>query len=89
MYRTTPDGIWQYLRSNITTTGSTTTVTDPQSNQTVVQFSGQSVPNVHYETQRQAYAGSATGTPLETTITCYGGNSSDDQLSYVKRHFAH
>jgi RHS repeat-associated protein len=75
MYRTTPDGTWQYLRSNITTNGSTTTVTDPQGNQTVVQFSGQSVPNVHYETQRQVYAGSATGTPLETTITCYGGTT--------------
>jgi RHS repeat-associated protein len=75
MYRTTPDGTWTYLRSNITTTGSMTTVTDPQGNQTIVQFSGQSVPNVHYETQRQVYAGSATGTPLETTITCYGGTT--------------
>jgi hypothetical protein len=75
MYRTTPDGVWTYLRSNITATGSTTTVTDPQGNQTVIDFLGGPVPNVHYEVQRKVYSGNATGTLLETTVTCYDGTT--------------
>jgi hypothetical protein len=71
--RTTPDGTWKYLRSNIVTStrSSTTTITDPQGNNTVVNFSG------NYETQRQVYTGAATGTPLETLVTCYNGNTSN------------
>jgi RHS repeat-associated protein len=73
--RTTPDGMWKYLRSNIvlnygTVASSTTTVTDPQGNATVINFGG------NYETQRQVYSGAATGTPLETIVTCYNGNTS-------------
>ena len=37
--RSTPDGIWTYARSE-SGTASTTTITDPQNNQTVVQFQG-------------------------------------------------
>ena len=60
--RATPDGTWSYARS-----GSTTTVTDPQGNQTVIQFSG------IYELQRQVYQGSTSGTLLQTVNTCYNG----------------
>lgn len=66
--RTTPDGTWSYARSIGSSAASTTTVTDPQGNQTVIQFQG------IYETQRQVYQGaSATGTLLETVYTCYNG----------------
>jgi len=74
--RTTPDGTWKYLRSNIVNNGgntilsSTTTVTDPLGNNTVVNFGG------NFETQRQVYTGAATGTPLETIVSCYNGNTS-------------
>ena len=45
---------------------STTTVTDPQGNQTVYsEFQG------IYETERQTYQGSTSGTLLLTTNTCY------------------
>ena len=45
-----------------------TTITDPQNNQSVLQFQG------IYETQRKMYQGSATsGTLLETVDTCYNG----------------
>ncbi len=75
MTRTTPDGQWQYARKNIVINGlyqvgsSTTTVTDPLQNQTVINFAGGP------ETQRQIYTGTATGTPLETIITCYNGTA--------------
>lgn len=68
MTRTTPDGISTYSRS-VSGTTSTTTVTDPQGNQTVVTFQN------GVETQRQIYQGSSTtGTLLETIATCYNGN---------------
>jgi RHS repeat-associated protein len=76
--RATPDGTWKYLRSNIVLNdggpivlSSTTTITDPQGNNTVVNFGG------NFETQRQVYTGAATGTPLETIVTCYNGNTSN------------
>jgi len=82
--RTTPDGTWHYLRSNYASTGScggifyetciwssATTVTDPLGNTTVMKF------DVGYEVQRQVYTGAATGTPLQTVITCYNGNTSN------------
>jgi RHS repeat-associated protein len=92
--RTTPDGTWKYLRSNIvtSTTGngcymegvncvlsSTTTITDPQSNNTVINFAS----DLGYELLeilRKIYTGAATGTPLETVTTCYNGacKSKDD-----------
>ncbi len=63
--RTTPDGSWTYTRAG-TTPATTTTVTDPQNNQTAIQFQG------IYETQRSVYQGSmASGTLLQTVNTCY------------------
>lgn len=46
---------------------STTTIVDNAGNTTLVTFS----PN--YEQQRSVYQGAASGTPLETVITCYNG----------------
>jgi RHS repeat-associated protein len=67
--RTTPDGQWTYAHSE-SGTAWTTTVTDPQSNQTVLDFQGT------YETERQVYQGSSTsGTLLKTTYTCYNGSA--------------
>jgi RHS repeat-associated protein len=66
--RQTPDGTWTYAHSE---SGSawTTTVTDPLTDQTVMNF--QSI----YETQRQIYQGSSSsGTLLQSITTCYNGN---------------
>ena len=68
--RITPDGIWRYSRSGAAPAW-TTTITDPQNNQTVLAFQGL------YETQRQVYQGSTTGTLLETVSTCYNGNTTN------------
>jgi len=69
--RTTPDGIWKYSQVKNTGAASTTTIADPLSNETIVQFQG------IYETQRLAYQGSHTsGTLLQTTNTCYNGAAS-------------
>ena len=69
MHRTTPDSgsnYWAYDRSPGTGAAYTTTITDPQGNQTVIQFQG------IYETQRKVYQGGASsGTLLATTNTCY------------------
>jgi RHS repeat-associated protein len=66
-----PGGMWQYTRNG--TGNLTTTVTDPASNQTAINFEqfGLSL----YETQRLIYQGSTSGTPLETDITCYNGQN--------------
>jgi RHS repeat-associated protein len=66
LQRTTPDGQWTYAHSE-SGTAWTTTITDPQSNQSVLDFQG------IYETQRQVYQGSTSGTLLKTTYTCYNG----------------
>src|SRR3989441_9618456 len=65
--RTTPDGQWTYARTQGRGAASTTTITDPQNNQTVIQFQG------IYETQRKAYQGSST--LLQTVNTCYNGSA--------------
>ncbi len=71
--RTTPDGVWTYARVLGTGSASTTTVTDPQSNNTVVQFQ-----SGIYETQRQVYQGAISPSNLlQTTTTCYNGNTSN------------
>jgi RHS repeat-associated protein len=65
--RTTPDGTWTYTH---TESGAAwlTTITDPQSNETVLHSQGV------YETERQVYQGSSSsGTLLETAYTCYNG----------------
>ena len=74
LWRYTPDtgsNYWQYAHTGAGTTW-TTTVTDPSvsQNQTVYNFQG------IYETERQVYQGSASGSPLETVVTCYNGNTS-------------
>ena len=66
--RTTPDGQWTYSRTG-TAPAYTTTITDPQTNVTVINFNG------NYETQRKIYQGAATGTPLEAVVTCYNGTA--------------
>jgi RHS repeat-associated protein len=66
--RTTPDGTWTYAHSE-SGTAWTTTFTDPQTNQTVLNFQG------IYETERQVYQGSTSGTLLKTVFTCYNGNT--------------
>ena len=65
--RTLSDGsVWQYARS---TSGTTTTVTDPAQNQTVIQTNN----GAAVETQK--YQGSSTaGTLLQTVTTCYSVN---------------
>jgi RHS repeat-associated protein len=75
--RTTPDSSipWTYSRAGTNPTY-TTTVTDPQSNHTVINFEEDgSGSGYFYETQRKVYQGAATGTPLETVVTCYNGNT--------------
>jgi RHS repeat-associated protein len=63
--RATPDGTWTYAHTE-SGTAWTTTITDPQSNKTTINFQG-----IH-ETERQVYQG--TTTLLETTYTCYNGD---------------
>lgn len=76
-----PGGSWQYTRTG---SGSawTTNVTDPSNNQTALTFA-EFLSNF-YETERQVYQGSNSGTPCSTTvtnncwlstnITCYNAN---------------
>ena len=74
----TPGGVWTYSRANVSGAHWTTTISDPTtptSNQTVIDFQQGGGASSFYETRRLAYQGSATGTPLSTTITCYNGNS--------------
>ncbi len=73
--RTTPDTPtgtqWIYAHSE-SGTAWTTTVTDPQSNVTVINFQG------IYVTEQQSYQGSnAPGNLKRTQITCYNGNTTN------------
>jgi RHS repeat-associated protein len=68
--RTTPDGAWTYAQVKGTAAASTTTITDPQSNVSVINFQG------IYETQRQVYQGTTSGTLLTTMNTCYNASAS-------------
>jgi RHS repeat-associated protein len=86
--RTTPDGTWTYARSYSSVTGVwTTTVTDPQGNNTVYTFSGPSdliwvqasgttvIVQPQYEVQRQVYQKvNGNQVLMETLLTCYNGN---------------
>ncbi|MGH9686523.1 MAG: RHS repeat-associated core domain-containing protein [Candidatus Acidiferrales bacterium] len=62
--RTTPDGTWTYAHSE-SGTAWTTSITDPQSNQTTMNFQG------IYATESQDYQGSST--LLKTSYSCYNG----------------
>ena len=66
--RQTPDGTWTYVRTAGTGAAYKTSVTDPQGNNTQIQFQG------IYETQRQVFQG--TSTLLQTTNTCYNASAS-------------
>jgi YD repeat-containing protein len=66
--RATLGGQWIYAQTKGTGSASTTTITDPQNNQTAIQFQG------IYETQRNVYSGPST--LLQTVNTCYNGTSS-------------
>jgi len=76
--RTTPDGTWTYARSG-SGTAWTTTISDPStpSNQSVLNFQTATPvaggPAFFYETEKQVYQGSTSGTLLKTTFTCYNG----------------
>ena len=74
--RTTSDSAtpWTYARSGASPNW-ITTITDPQLNQSVINFhaAGAGI----YETKRQTYQGSSTGTPLQTVYTCYTGTNPD------------
>jgi RHS repeat-associated protein len=68
MTRQTPDGTWTYSRTLGSGAASTTTITDPQGNQTVINFQGL------YPTETQVYQGAvSSGTLLKTTYSCYNG----------------
>ncbi len=78
--RTTPDGTWTYARTQVSGSHWQTKITDPTTptaNQTLIDFQkdGGSTSNF-YETQRQVYQGSTSGTLLATTTNCYNGNTS-------------
>jgi YD repeat-containing protein len=62
--RVTPDGTWTYAQVK-NTGAATTTITDPQSNVTIVNFQG------IYETKRVINQGASTA--LRTVTTCYNG----------------
>jgi hypothetical protein len=73
-----PGGEWTYSRSG-SGNAWTTTVTDPNSNQTVINFQSMTPaggpPMAFYETERQIYQGSTSGTLLKTIFTCYNGSA--------------
>ena len=81
--RTTPDtgsNSWTYARTQVGGAGThwQTTITDPTSNQTVIDFqkdSGTATSSYYYETQRQVYQGLTSGTLLDTVTTCYNTNT--------------
>ena len=63
-----PGGAWTYTRTQVSGAQWTTKITDPQNNDTLINFQGP------YETNRQSFQGAAGGTPLQTLVTCYNGN---------------
>jgi RHS repeat-associated protein len=62
-----------YVRATVNTNATSTTLTDQKGNQTVLQFT--ELSGDFYETHRQVYQGSASGTPLLERFTCYNGAS--------------
>jgi RHS repeat-associated protein len=70
--RTTPDGQWTYARTLGTVPASSTTITDPQGNQTAMQFAN--LGGTIYQTVEKVYQGTlSSGTLLRSTTTCYDG----------------
>jgi RHS repeat-associated protein len=68
-------GTWTYVHTEGTST-STTKITDPNSNDTVMTFYGPYAYSNAYEEQRTMYNGSqGSGNVMETVNTCYNGVS--------------
>jgi RHS repeat-associated protein len=61
-----PGATWSYTKAVVSGSQTTTTVIDPDSDKTVLNFQG------IYETERDEYQGATT--LLRTTFTCYNGN---------------
>ena len=70
-----PDGNTNYSRTGISAASATTTIAYPSyqgvQNHTVINFTSSGYGQNYYEVSRQIYSGPATGTPLETILTCY------------------
>jgi RHS repeat-associated protein len=62
-----------YNRGSVNANATSTTLTDQKGNQSVFQFTNDA--GDYYETHRQVYEGSASGTPLYERFTCYNGAS--------------
>ena len=60
-----------YVRATVNANATSTTLTDQKGNQSVFQFTNDG--GDIYETHRQVYQGTATGTPLLERFTCYNG----------------
>lgn len=71
--RTTSDGKKTYVRAVVNANATSTTTTDEKTNVSTYQFTEDSSSSQFYETHRQIYQGSATGTPLFQQTTCYNG----------------
>jgi hypothetical protein len=70
-----PGGQWIYVHTEGTST-STTKITDPTSNDTVITFYGAYAYSNGYEEQRTVYNGSqSSGNVMATVNTCYNGAS--------------
>ena len=65
-------GTWTYVHTENSPT-STTTITDPNSNDTIISFYGASAYANAYEQERKA--SNSSGTLMETVDTCYNGAS--------------
>lgn len=84
--RYTPDtgsNSWTYARTQVLGSHWQTKITSPAGDDTVIDFQQDglvtnpptSFPRNFFETQRVAYQGASGGTVLQTTITCYNGNT--------------
>lgn len=69
--RTTSDGTRTYNRGPVNSNATSTTVTDEKNNQSVYQFT--IAAGLFYETHRQVYQGSTSGSLLLERFTCYNG----------------
>jgi hypothetical protein len=79
VYDGTNSNAWTYARAQVSGNHWQTTVTDPNNNQTLIDFQKDSAtvpqPNF-YEVQRKSYQGLTSGTLLRQWTTCYNGNTS-------------
>jgi RHS repeat-associated protein len=93
LQRSTPDtgsNYWNYARTQVSGKHWQTTITDPTSNQTVIDFqqdSGTYTAYNFFETQRKTYQGSTSGTLLQTLTTCYNGTTSNCPTTAVSSPF--